>query len=67
MRRSFFKSFLLSTCMLSCLIASSTYGEGNDKQKEISRVMDSVIHPLMEEYGSRHGGRSNRRRRELRL
>ncbi|MGX7003281.1 class C beta-lactamase [Caballeronia sp. KNU42] len=36
--------------MSSCLIASSTYGESNDKQADISRVMDSVILPLMQEY-----------------
>ena len=50
MRCGIFKSLLFSTLMSSCLIASSTYGESNDKQEEISRVMDSVIRPLMQEY-----------------
>lgn len=48
MRRCIFKSLLISTLMSSCLIASNTYAQGNDKQQAISRVMDSVIRPLME-------------------
>jgi beta-lactamase class C len=50
MRCGFFKSLLFSTLVSSCFIASSTYGESNDKRKEITGVMDSVIRPLMQEY-----------------
>jgi beta-lactamase class C len=50
MRCGFFKRLLISTLVSSCFIASSTYGESNDKRKEISGVMDSVIRPLMQEY-----------------
>jgi beta-lactamase class C len=50
MRCGIFKRFLFSTLLFSGLIASSTYGESNDKQAKISRVMDSVIRPLMQEY-----------------
>ena len=50
MRCSFFKSLLISTLVSSCFIASSTYGESNNKRKDISGVMDSVIRPLMQEY-----------------
>jgi hypothetical protein len=34
MRCGFFKSLLISTLVSSCFIASSTYGESNDKQKK---------------------------------
>ena len=50
MRCSFFKSLLISTLVSSCFIASSTYGESNNKRKDISGVMDSVIRPLMQQY-----------------
>ena len=50
MRCGFLKSLLVFTLMSSCFIASSTYGESNTKQKEISGVMDRVIRPLMREY-----------------
>jgi beta-lactamase class C len=50
MRCGFFKSLLVSTLMSSCFIASSTYGESNNKRKEISGVMDNVVRPLMQEY-----------------
>ncbi|MEA3095249.1 MAG: beta-lactamase class [Caballeronia sp.] len=50
MRCGFFKRLLIATLVSSCFIASSTYGESNDKRKEISGVMDSVIRPLMQEY-----------------
>ena len=50
MRRGFSKRLLIATLVSSCFIASSTYGESNDKRKEISGVMDSVIRPLMQEY-----------------
>jgi beta-lactamase class C len=50
MRCGFFKRLLISTLVSSCFIASSTYGESNDKRKELSGVMDSVIRPLMQEY-----------------
>lgn len=48
MRRRIFKSLLISALMSSCLIASNTYAQGNDKQQAIYRVIDSVIRPLME-------------------
>ncbi|HEV7834654.1 MAG TPA: class C beta-lactamase [Caballeronia sp.] len=51
MRCGFFKRLLIAALVSSCFIASSTYGQSNDKRKEISGVMDSVIHPLMQEYG----------------
>jgi beta-lactamase class C len=50
MRCSVFKSLLISTLVSSCFTASSTYGESNNKRKEISGVMDSVIRPLMQQY-----------------
>ncbi len=49
MRRCFFKRLLISTLVLSCFIASSTYGESSHKRKEIAAVMDGVIRPLMQE------------------
>ncbi|MFT4438520.1 class C beta-lactamase [Caballeronia sp. 15715] len=49
MRRCFFKRLLISTSVLSCFIASGTYGESSHKRKEIAAVMDGVIRPLMQE------------------
>jgi beta-lactamase class C len=50
MRHRFFKRLLISSLVSSCFIASSIYGESNDKRKEIGAVMDSVIRPLMQQY-----------------
>jgi len=50
MRFGFFKKLLISILMSSCLLASSTFAEGENKQKEISAVVDGVIRPLMQEY-----------------
>jgi beta-lactamase class C len=50
MRSGFLKKLLISTLMSSCFLAFNTFAEGENKQKEISGVIDGAIRPLMREY-----------------